>query len=79
MFTADGTRTSKLQIRRLGIDDTSEAYACEVRCQGGSVSNSYVSKIQSLSFPGEFYVIDNTLPSFSQLHMEGGNKVLGIP
>ena len=48
LFTADGTRTSILQITKLSVSDATE-YACEVRRRrsGGKMTRS-----QTLSLPG---------------------------
>ena len=48
IFTADGTRTSILQITGLSVSDAAE-YTCEVRRRGGMV---YMPRTQTLSFPG---------------------------
>ena len=50
LFTADGTRTSILQITKLSVSDATE-YTCEVRRRGGG----NMTRIQTLSLPGIFY------------------------
>ena len=52
-FTADGTRTTILQITGLNVSDAAE-YACEVRRRGGG---EYMSRTQTLSFVGMFNYI----------------------
>ena len=47
LFTADGTRTSILQITRLNVSDATE-YTCEVRWRRGG--GNYMSRTQTLSF-----------------------------
>ena len=51
MFTADGTRTSKLQLTGLSVTDAA-SYTCGVRRQSSSSGGMYVSSMQTLSFPG---------------------------
>ena len=50
IFTADGTRTTVLQITGLNVSDAAE-YTCEVRRRGGG---EYMPRTQTLSFPGMF-------------------------
>ena len=51
IFTADGTRTSKLQLTGLSVTDAA-SYTCGVRRQSSSSGGMYVSSMQTLSFPG---------------------------
>ena len=51
-FTADGTRTSILQLTGLSVSDAAE-YTCEVRRR--SRGGEYMSRIQTLSFPGNTF------------------------
>ena len=51
IFTADGTRTSKLQLTRLSVTDAA-SYSCGVRRQSSSSGGTYVPRIQTLIFPG---------------------------
>ena len=51
-FTADGTRTSILQLTGLSVSDAAE-YTCEVRRK--SRGGEYMSRIQTLSFPGNTF------------------------
>ena len=48
IFTADGTRTSILQITGLSVSDAAE-YTCEVRRRGGG---EYIPRTQTLNLPG---------------------------
>ena len=50
IFTADGTRTSKLQLTGLSVDDAA-SYTCEVQ-HVRSNGNTFVPRTQILSFPG---------------------------
>ena len=50
VFTADGTRTSKLQLTGLNVDDAA-SYTCEVQ-HVRSNGNTFVPRTQTLSFPG---------------------------
>ena len=50
IFTADGTRTSKLQLTGLSVTDAA-SFSCAVRRQSSSSGATYVSRIQTLSFP----------------------------
>ena len=50
IFTADATRTSKLQLTGLSVTDAA-SYSCGVRRQSSSSGATYVSRIQMLSFP----------------------------
>ena len=50
IFTADGTRTTILQITGLSVSDAAE-YACEVRRRG---DGEYMPRTQTLSFTGMF-------------------------
>ena len=56
IFTADGTRTSILQLTELSVSDDAE-YTCEVRRRNGE----YMPKTQILSFPGMLSACSNTL------------------
>ena len=49
IFTADGTRTSILQLTGLNVSDAEE-YTCEVRRRNGG--RQYIPRTQTLSFPG---------------------------
>ena len=49
VFTADGTRTSKLQLTQLNVSDAA-SYTCEVRREGSTTG--YESRTQMLNFPG---------------------------
>ena len=49
VFTADGTRTSKLQLTQLSVSDAA-SYTCEVRREGSTTC--YESRTQTLDFPG---------------------------
>ena len=49
VFTADGTRTSKLQLTQLSVSDAA-SYTCEVRREGSTTR--YESRTQTLDFPG---------------------------
>ena len=51
IFTADGTRTSKLQLTGLSVTDAA-SYTCGVRRKSSSSGGTYVARIQTLSFPG---------------------------
>ena len=55
IFTADGTRTSILQITGLSVSDAAE-YTCEVRRRGG---REYMTRTQTLSFSGILYIIQH--------------------
>ena len=52
IFTADGTRTSILQITGLSVSDGAK-YTCEVRRRSGG---EYMTRTQTLSFPGMFNI-----------------------
>ena len=49
IFTADGTRTSILQLTGLSVSDAAE-YTCEVRRR--NEGGQYIPRTQTLSFPG---------------------------
>ena len=55
-FTADGTRTSILQITGLNVSDTTNInYTCEVRRRRGG---EYVSRSQILTFSGKYIGVE---------------------
>ena len=51
LFTADGTRTSILEITKLSVSDATE-YTCEVRRRRG---REKMTRTRTLSLPGIFY------------------------
>ena len=51
LFTADGTRTSILQITELGVSDAAN-YVCEVRRRMSGGGGEYMARTQILSFSG---------------------------
>ena len=65
-FTADGTRTSILQITELSVSDAAN-YTCEVRRRGGG---EYVSRSQILSFQGTCMKLMHIMASLRSLAMQ---------
>ena len=51
IFTADGSRTSKLQLTGLSVSDAA-SYSCGVRHRQSTSQTTYVQILQILSFPG---------------------------